>query len=126
MLKWIKAWNDERMRNIMGMVLRVGVISSAILVIFGGILFFIEHPTETFNYAVFKGEPARLRHFNTIFSETLELRSRAIIQLGLILLIATPISRVLFSLLGFMLEKDWVYVIITFIVLSILFYSLFF
>jgi len=43
----------------------------------------------------------------------------------LLLLIATPVARVLFSLIGFIFEKDWIYIIITFIVLIILFASLF-
>jgi uncharacterized membrane protein len=125
MFKRIKLWNDEQMRTIIGSLLRIGVLSSAFLVISGGILFFIQHPGETFNYKIFKAEPARLEHFNTIFSEAIDLRSRAVIQLGLILLIATPVARVIFSLFGFFLEKDWVYVTITLIVLLILFYSLF-
>ena len=126
MLKLIKSWNDERMRIIMGFLLRVGVLSSAFLVVLGGILFFIQHPSETFNYSVFKGEPARLKHVQNIFIEAFEFKSRAVIQLGLILLIATPVARVLFSLIGFLIERDWIYVAITFLVLSILFYSIFF
>jgi uncharacterized membrane protein len=125
MIQWIKSWDDQKMRTIMGSLLRVGVLSSAFLVVLGGILFFIQHPSETFNYTAFNGEPARLKHFHTILNEAIEFRSRAVIQLGLILLIATPVARVLFSLIGFLLEKDWIYVAITFVVLAILFYSLF-
>lgn len=126
MLKLIKSWNDERMRMIMGSLLRVGVLSSAFLVILGGILFFIEHPSETFNYSVFKGEPDRLKDIHIILKEVIEFKSRAVIQLGLLLLIATPVARVLFSLIGFLIEKDWIYVAITFLVSGILFYSIFF
>ena len=125
MIQWIKSWDDQRMRTIMGSLLRVGVLSSAFLIVLGGILFFIQHPSETFNYTAFKGEPERLKHLNTILSEAIEFRGMAIIQLGLILLIATPVARVFFSFWGFLLEKDWIYVIITFIVLLVLFYSLF-
>jgi uncharacterized membrane protein len=125
MFKWEKAWNDEQMRIIMGSLLRVGVVSSGIIVLLGGILFFIQHPGETFDYNIFKGEPARLKQIQTIFRETIELRSRAVIQSGILLLIATPLARVLFSLLGFIAEKDWIYVLITLIVLIILGLSLF-
>jgi uncharacterized membrane protein len=125
MFKWVKSWDDEHMRTIMGSLLRMGVVSSAIIVMLGGILFFIQHPAETFDYNIFKGEPARLKQIHTILKETLELKSRAVIQSGILLLIATPLTRVLFSLLGFLVEKDWTYVVITFIVLTILTLSLF-
>ncbi len=126
MARSVKTWNDERMRLIMGHLLRVGVVIAAVLVVFGGILFFIQHPSETFNFTHFKGEPERLKHISIILREAFELRSRAVIQLGLIILIATPVARVLFSLTGFLIEKDWIYVLITLLVLSILFYSIFF
>jgi uncharacterized membrane protein len=125
MFKRVKSWNDEQMRIVMGYLLRLGVVSSAMIVILGGILFFIQHPGETFDYNIFKGEPARLKQIHIILKETIELKSRAVIQFGILLLIATPLARVLFSLLGFIIEKDWIYVAITFIVLAILALSLF-
>lgn len=125
MLKESRSWDDERMRKIMGTLLRVGVITAALVVVTGGILFFFQHPKTLFNYSTFRGEPARLREVHVIVKEALKIRSRAVIQLGLLILIVTPIARVLFSLVGFIFEKDWIYVIITFIVLFILFSSLF-
>ena len=53
------------------------------------------------------------------------MNGRAIIQLGLLLLIATPVARVLFSAIAFAIERDYMYVVITLIVLAILLYSLF-
>jgi uncharacterized membrane protein len=41
----------------------------------------------------------------------------------LLLLIATPIARVAFSIAGFLIERDWLYVAFTVIVLVILLYS---
>jgi uncharacterized membrane protein len=121
MRKGTSSWDDEQMKNTMGTVLRVGVLSAAFVVVLGGFLFFIQHPGEIIDYTTFKGEPARLRQVHVIIREALIFKSRAVIQLGLLLLIATPIARVFFSLIGFLIEKDWIYVIITFIVLSILF-----
>lgn len=120
-----KTWNDRKMSDIMGTLLRGGVLLAAAVVLLGGILFFIQHPRELFEFGTFKGEPSRLRHINVILQEAFLLRSRAVIQLGLLLLIATPVTRVLFSLIGFIFEKDWIYVVITFLVLVILFASLF-
>lgn len=52
------------------------------------------------------------------------LRSRAIIQFGILVLIATPIARVAFSLAAFLREKDWMYTLFTLVVLLVLMYSL--
>jgi uncharacterized membrane protein len=52
-------------------------------------------------------------------------QSRSIMQLGLLLLIATPIARVIFSVFAFAIEGDRMYVIFTLIVLTVLLYSLF-
>jgi len=120
----VKQWDDARMRNIMGSLLRVGVLAAAFLVVLGGVLFFIQHPKEIFDYTTFKGEPAKFRQVHLIVKEAMNLRGRDIIQLGLLVLIATPVARVIFSLIGFLIEKDWIYVSITAIVLMILFVSL--
>jgi uncharacterized membrane protein len=118
-------WGDEQMRNLLGTLLRIGVLTSATIVLLGGILFFIQHPGLKIDYTVFKSEPERLRNVHTILIEALQFRSRSVIQLGLLLLIATPVARVLFSLIGFMIERDKMYVLITLVVLTILCCSLF-
>lgn len=125
MPKIVKQWNDAQMRDIMGTLLRGGVISAAFLVVMGGILFFIQHPNEIFDYTTFKGEPAKFRQVHLIVREAFNFRGRDVIQLGLLLLIATPVARVIFSLIGFLIEKDWIYVAITSVVLIILSVSLF-
>ena len=109
----------------MGSLLRIGVLVAAFLVVLGGALFFIQHPREIFDYTTFKGEPANFRQVHLILKEALKFRGRDIIQLGLLVLIATPVARVIFSLFGFLIEKDWIYVAITSIVLIILSVSLF-
>lgn len=53
----------------------------------------------------------------------LELRAYAIIVLGLIVLIAVPVLRVAVSVVAFAVERDWLYVIITVIVLVVLLLS---
>ena len=59
-----------------------------------------------------------------IVHEAIALRPLGLIQLGLLLLIATPVARVMFSVLGFGLERDWMYVVITLLVLALLIYTL--
>jgi len=120
-----KHFNDSHMRNMMGSLLRIGVLAAAFLVVLGGTLFFIQHQGEIFDYTTFKGEPAKFRQVHLIVLEAIRFRGRDIIQLGLLVLIATPIARVIFSLIGFFIERDWIYVAITSIVLIILSISLF-
>jgi uncharacterized membrane protein len=62
---------------------------------------------------------------SAILHGALGMSGRAIIQLGLLLLIATPVARVLFSAIAFAIEHDYMYVFITLVVLAILLYSLF-
>ena len=122
--KLLKTWNDRDIETIMGSLLRTGVFTAAGIVIAGGILFLIQHPQVVPDYNTFSGEPVGLRHISDILKEAFAFKSRAVIQLGLLVLIATPVARVIFSLTGFIMEKDRVYIIITFIVLCVLGYSL--
>jgi uncharacterized membrane protein len=75
-------------------------------------------------YHSFHAQAASDRLVRQIIAGALALRARSIIQLGVLLLVATPIARVAFSILGFTLERDRLYVVITSIVLGILLYSL--
>jgi hypothetical protein len=73
----------------------------------------------------FRGEPAELRSPRGIVEAALMLRGRGIIQLGLLLLVATPVARVFFSALAFVWERDYLYVVLTLVVLVVLLFSLF-
>ena len=117
-------WTDHRVETIVGNLLRVGVILSALIILAGGVVFLARHGTEPANYRIFRGEPSDLRHVRGIVRTAVGLRGRGIIQVGLLLLIATPIARVAFSLFGFAEEKDRMYMAFTGIVLIILLYSL--
>jgi uncharacterized membrane protein len=76
------------------------------------------------NYHAFVGEPTDLRSWMRILHSALNLRGRGIIQLGLLLLIATPVARVAFAAFAFAVERDWLYVGISTFVLLVLLYSL--
>jgi uncharacterized membrane protein len=115
---------DQRMDLIMSRLLRTGVLLSAMLVLAGGALYLLRHPTPVTDYHNFQGEPAEFRTVPGIFHEVLALRGRGLIQFGLLLLIATPIARVVFSVFAFLSQRDWAYVVVTLMVLAILFYSL--
>ena len=116
---------DQRMDQIMAVLLRSGVSLAAGLVFIGGIVYLSRHDLPAINYRVFQGEPQELRTVSGILREAATFHGRGLIQLGLLILIATPVARVLFSVLAFIYEKDWTYMAITVIVLALLCYSLF-
>ncbi len=118
-------WNDTRIEIIVGVLLRTGVILAAAVVLFGAVLYLVHHGHEIPNYKAFHGEPESLKSPVDIVHGVTELNARAIIQLGLLLLIATPVARVLFSAIAFAIERDWMYVGITLIVFFVLMFSLF-
>ena len=116
---------DQRMDQIMAVLLRSGVLLAASLVFIGGIVYLSRHDLPAINYRVFQGEPQELRTVGGILHEAAKFHGRGLIQLGLLVLIATPVARVLFSVVAFLYERDWTYVAITVIVLALLSYSLF-
>ena len=117
-------WTDKTIEEIVGTLLRVGVSLSAFVVSIGAAIYLARHGREPANYRVFHGEPSDLRSLSGIVREAFHFRGRGIIQLGLLLLIATPVARVAFSIWGFAEEHDRLYMIFTGIVLIVLLYSL--
>ena len=105
-------------------LLRFGVLLSAVVVIFGAATYLAHHAFEPANFSVFRGEAAALRSLPAIFFGAMHLHGKSIIQFGLLLLIATPVARVAFSAIGFAIERDYLYVVLTLIVLAVLLYSL--
>lgn len=117
-------WTDQKVENIVGQLLLTGIIISAAVVFIGAIIFLVRHGGSPADYRVFKGEPSDLRSVRGIVERAIHLSGRGIIQLGLLLLIATPVARVAFAVFGFLEEGDRLYVGFTLIVLAVLIYSL--
>jgi len=110
-------------------LLRGGVLISIAIVMVGIVLTFSHHP-EYFSSRPALGEltqpGAQLPNtLGAIFHGVAELRGQAVVMLGLLLLIATPVARVALSILIFMVEKDRLYTAITIAVLIILLISFF-
>jgi uncharacterized membrane protein len=115
---------DQRLDELMGELLRTGVLLASLVVLVGGVVYLTRHDMPVINYRVFQGEPSELRTISGILHEALALRGRGLIQLGLLILIATPIARVAFSFFAFLYQRDWLYVVVTLMVLGLLLYSL--
>ena len=117
-------FKDKDMQLLLGKVLRAGTIISVSIVFIGGLFYLYRHGHTIADYKTFNGIPNFVQHFGSIIGGVLSLKGQAIIQLGIILLISTPILRVAFSAVGFVLEKDYLYVGISLLVLLIIFVSM--
>jgi uncharacterized membrane protein len=115
---------DRKIEQDVSVLLKAGVLISGAVTLLGGAVFLLRHWSEPVHYQSFHSQPRVDRIVPEILAGALRLRARSIIQLGILLLIATPVARVAFSLLGFALERDGKFVFITAIVLAILLYSL--
>jgi uncharacterized membrane protein len=120
------SYSDSKLQRLIGVTLRTGVLSASALGLLGGVLFFASRP-QAADFRVFQGasmpfsDPAQiLRQAFAPPGELLSLRGLSIIQLGILVLLATPVIRVVFSVVGFALERDRTFVMITLLVLVVL------
>ena len=115
---------DHRLENMMGRLLQAGVLLASAVVLIGGFFYLRAHAGIAKSYSTFAGEPASLRHPVDLLRLVTTGDPAAIIQLGVLLLIATPIARVVFAAIGFAVERDRLYVAISLVVLSVLIFGL--
>jgi uncharacterized membrane protein len=117
-------WSDHRVEQIIGRLLQLGVLVAAAVVILGGVPLLLIHGRDVASFGVFRTAPSALRTVGGIVHAAFALDPRAIVQLGLVLLIATPVARVALTLVAFVLQRDRLYVAITALVLVLLLYGL--
>jgi uncharacterized membrane protein len=115
---------DQKLEIAIGRMLQAGVMLAALVVLIGGVLYLRQETGPRPDYSHFTGVAERLRSPAEIVTNAFHGRARSIIQLGLLLLIATPIARVVLAAAGFALERDRFYVFVSLIVLAVLLYSL--
>jgi len=109
---------DQRLDIIIGNLLRIGVTIAALVVLAGGIWYLASPTLPPSHYMHFAPTVRGVRSISALSPP------RAVILAGLLILIATPVARVLFSLIAFALEGDRLYVVATLIVLLVLLYSI--
>lgn len=115
---------DRDIQVILGTLLRVGVIASMSVVLVGGFLYLLANHTAPIDYRTFNPNKSGLSSIAAIFIGLRELDPKAIIQFGTLLLIFTPVARVVFSIFSFLIERDYLYVLIGSFVLLVILYSL--
>ena len=115
---------DEQIDRLIGGLLRGGVIVSATTVLAGGMWHLAQAGSAMPHDRIFHGEPAELRSVSGVLQGVAAGHSESLMQLGVLLIIATPIVRVAFSVYAFAAQRDRTYVAITLIVLAALAASL--
>lgn len=117
---------DDTLAQDIGSLLRVGVVTSAFIVLIGGTFYLIEHGRDPVpDRTIFVAEPPEYSRPLPILREAMSGRARPMIQVGLLLLIATPVLRVFFSALALVRRRDWLYLGISSFVFVVLMFSLF-
>ena len=118
-------FDDRRMEIIMGRLLQFGVMLASLVMGVGGALYTRAHHGEIPDYRVFSAEPQRLRHLDGIVGGIKVGDPAAFIQLAVLLLIATPVARVVFALIAFAIERDKLYIVVSGVVLAVLLFGFF-
>lgn len=108
------------LEDVLSRVLTVSVLVAAVIAVAGGAMYLYTQGGERPNYGEFVGSPAGLTRPGPIVRGAMGLDPVFVIQLGVLCLIATPVIRVVFSLVMFLAKKDGLYVAVTMIVLAAL------
>ncbi len=117
--------SGQKMEEQMGLLLRTGVVLACAIMLAGAVLYLVRHGGEQESYSTFRGEPAALESIKGILGEVRAGDARGIIQLSVLVLIATPVMRVVFAIFGFARQKQWIFSLVSVTVLALLSYGLF-
>ncbi len=115
--------NENTIQDVSAWVLRIGVVTSVLVMALGLTLAFIHHPPSVHHMqtAVLKD------HLSVIFHGVMRGDGESIIDVGLFILVLTPVARVFASVILFALvDRDWFYTAVTLIVLILTLVSLLF
>src|SRR5271163_3438914 len=116
---------DMQMDSAIANMLRFGISLAATLMILGG-WFYLQHPTmQPADYAHFHGSSTDLHNLGKVLAGARLADSTSVLELGIMLLIATPVARVALCVVDFARQRDKLYVAVSFGVLMVLLYSLF-
>ena len=119
-----RALDDLRMETVMGRLLQAGVLLAATVMLAGGVMYGVEHSGERTNYRVFQPHPFQPLHPGAMLGQVAHGDASAVLQLGILLLIATPICRVVFAVIAFAMERDRLYLAVSVLVLAVLLYGM--
>lgn len=117
-------FGEKDFQYIIGNLLRYGVWTSLSVAFIGGIVYLFGHSTDIENYSVFHENDRNIFEvISAVYNGAIQGNGESLIFVGIILLFLTPVLRVILSLFSFLLEKDYLYVGITLIVILIILIS---
>ena len=117
-------WSDHQIELFIGRVLQFGVLVASAVVLVGGVMMLAHAGHTPVDFREFRGEPGLVSGLVAIVRGAFALDPRAVVQLGLVLLIATPVTRVALALVAFVVQRDRLYVGVSALVLVLLLYGL--
>ncbi|HSY52680.1 MAG TPA: DUF1634 domain-containing protein [Thermoanaerobaculia bacterium] len=119
----MKNWMDTAVSTL----LRTGVLLSITIVAAGMVITFLHHPDYVSSRSALARLTAPGTHSPSTIGEVIAGVRRgsgqAFVMAGLLVLIATPVARVLISIVSFAVERDRLYVAITAVVFVVLMIS---
>lgn len=115
---------EHALEQLIGRLLQLGVLLATVVVIIGAVGLVAHHGRDVADFRRFHGAESPLRDVVAIARRAGHGESRAIVQLGLVLLIATPVARVALTLVAFLIRRDWLYAVVTLVVLALLVFGL--
>jgi uncharacterized membrane protein len=118
-----KKLTDTDLETFIGYLLRYGVLTASVVVLAGGLVYLWRHGQESPGWRRFTGEPDKMKKPGLMLEAIFHGEGRPLIMAGLMILIATPIARIFISVLGYLVEKDYFYVMLTAIVLLIILWN---
>ncbi len=117
-------WTDDHIDTRMGRLLQAGVVLAGLVMAVGAAVYLAHHWSAIPAYSKFKPLPPSERTIGVTLREALRGEGRGFIQVAVLLMIATPVTRVIFAAYGFFRQGDWLYTAISLIVLSLLIFGL--
>ena len=117
-------WSERGIEQLIGRLLQLGVLVAGAVVAVGGTALLMQHGSAPADFRTFRGATEPLHDIGSIVRGVMQLDSRAIVQLGLVLLIATPVARVALTFVAFLFRRDRLYAALTLLVLALLIYGL--
>ncbi|WP_312078883.1 DUF1634 domain-containing protein [Chryseobacterium sp.] len=120
-----KTFTDIDLNRSVGNLLRLGVILAVTTSIVGFVKLFLEGFKMPRKYTMLNMGTSSEKVWGHFWDTLCKGEGMAIIQLGILMLIFTPLMRIVFALIGYLKEKDYTYVIISSIVLAIMAISFF-
>lgn len=117
---------DRRVEVFIANVLRTGVVISAVTTLVGFTLYLIHFAGAPVHYGAFVPLRGRFYSPSPLFQRAVSGNALAIIEIGILVLIATPVARVAFLIGAFRIQRDRLYIGVSSLVLLVLLFSLLF